>query len=78
MRLLPCWHFLSSGCSPTNRIRVSAVNCAAVRTELALGAANAASGEEVEGMSLRGELCSISGLAWWKGWGRMGEVRASL
>lgn len=77
MRLLPCWHFLSSGSSPTLRIRVLAVNCVAVRTELVLGAADAVSGDEVEGMSLRGELCSISGLAW-PTVGKDGEVRASL
>lgn len=73
MRFLPCWHFLSSGSSPTLRIRVLAVNCAAVRTKFVLGTADVASGDVVEGMALRGELCSISRFGWRKGWGRRGK-----
>lgn len=63
---------------PTLRVRVSAVNCAAVRTEFVPGAADVASGGVVEGMALRAELCSISRFGFVKGVVKEGEVRASF
>lgn len=77
MRLLPCCHILVSGSSFTLRNRVLAVNCAAVRTELVLGAADVASGGGGENVPERRAVFYFC-LGLVEGVGKDGEVRDSL